>query len=62
VSLAGDLLLVPAERTARNHIVPGVGTGTKIRIARHGPQAGVLGAATVAAHEWALERAKEVAT
>ena len=59
VSLAGDLLLVPATRAALNHTVPGVGAQTKIRLARHGPQAGVLGAATVAAQEWALERAKE---
>jgi glucokinase len=61
VSLAGDLLLVPAQRSARNHIVPGIGAQTKVRLARHGPQAGVLGAATVAAQEWALERAKAVA-
>ena len=54
VSLAGDLLLVPAERAARNHTVPGLGLRTKIRVARHGPKAGVLGAATVAAQEWAL--------
>jgi glucokinase len=58
VSLAGDLLLVPAQRSARNHTVPGVGLHTKIRLARNGPQAGVLGAATVAAQEWAMERAK----
>jgi glucokinase len=58
VSLAGDLLLVPAQRSARNHTVPGVGERTKIRLARHGPQAGVLGAATVAALEWAAERAR----
>ena len=58
VSLAGDLLLVPAERTARHHTVPGGGLHTKVRLARHGPQAGVLGAATVAAQEWALQRAK----
>jgi glucokinase len=58
VSLAGDLLLVPAERTARRHTVPGAGRQTKIRLARHGPQAGVLGAATVAAQEWALQRAR----
>jgi glucokinase len=54
VSLAGDLLLVPAERAARKHTVPGLGLRTTIRVARHGPQAGVLGAATVAAQEWAL--------
>ena len=58
VSLAGDLLLKPAERTARKHTVPGAGHTTKIRLARHGPQAGVLGAATVAAQEWALARAR----
>jgi glucokinase len=58
VSLAGDLLLVPAQRTARRHTVPGLGERTKIRVAHHGPQAGVLGAATVAAQEWALERAR----
>jgi hypothetical protein len=29
-----------------------------VRLARHGPQAGVLGAATVAVQEWALARAK----
>jgi glucokinase len=61
VSLAGDLLLVPAERTARHHTVPGAGRQTKVRLARHGPQAGVLGAATVAVQEWALARAKEPA-
>jgi glucokinase len=58
VSVAGDLLLVPAERAARNHTVPGLGDRTKIRLARQGPHAGVLGAATVAAQEWALQRAK----
>jgi glucokinase len=61
VSLAGELLLVPAERTARRHTVPGAGLQTTIRLARHGPQAGVLGAATVAAQEWAHSRAQEVA-
>jgi glucokinase len=52
VSLAGDLLLVPAERTARRHTVPGAGVSTTIRLAHHGPRAGVIGAATVAAQEW----------
>jgi glucokinase len=59
VSLAGDLLLVPAERSARRHTVPGLGTQTKVRLARHGPLAGVLGAATVAAQEWADRRSQE---
>jgi glucokinase len=58
VSQAGDLLLVPAERTARRHTVPGAGKQTKVRLARHGPLAGVLGAATVAVQEWGLSRAK----
>lgn len=60
VSVAGDLLLVPAERSARNHTVPGAGRRTTIRLARHGPQAGVLGAATVALQEWAHDRAKQI--
>jgi len=52
VSRAGDLLLEPAERVAFRHVLPGVGTKTKIRLARHGPQAGVLGAALIAAQEY----------
>ena len=59
VSRAGDLLLEPIRRAAFQHVVPGAGTETTIRIARHGPQAGVLGAATMAAHEYTLERTKE---
>jgi glucokinase len=53
VSRAGDLLLEPARRSARNHVVPGLGLHTEIRIARHGPRAGVLGAALLAAQEYA---------
>ena len=56
VSTAGDLLLEPAERVAFQHVLPGVGTKTKIRLARHGPRAGVLGAALMAAQEY---RSKE---
>jgi len=52
VSTAGDLLLEPAERVAFRHVLPGVGTRTKIRLARHGPRAGVLGAALIAAQEY----------
>ena len=52
VSNAGDLLLEPAERVAFRHVLPGVGTRTKIRLARHGPRAGVLGAALIAAQEY----------
>jgi glucokinase len=56
VSTAGDLLLVPARRTAFRHVLPGVGSRTRIRLARHGPRAGVLGAALMAAQEWELDR------
>ena len=52
VSTAGDLLLEPAERVAFQHVLPGVGSKTKIRLARHGPRAGVLGAALMAAQEY----------
>ena len=55
VSIAGDLLLEPARRSAFRHVVPGAGTATKIRLARHGPRAGVLGAALIAAQEWEEE-------
>jgi glucokinase len=55
VSNAGDLLLEPAADTAFRFVLPGVGTATKIRLARHGPRAGVLGAALIAAQEWMLD-------
>jgi glucokinase len=48
---AGDLLLEPARRTAAAYVLPGLGTATTIRVARHGVQAGVLGAALLAVHE-----------
>jgi glucokinase len=51
---AGSLLLEPARRVALEHILPGLGGRTTIRLARHGVQAGVLGAALLAEHE--LER------
>ena len=53
VSRAGELLLEPARRSADRHVVPGLGLRTKVRIARHGPRAGVLGAALLAAQEYA---------
>jgi glucokinase len=53
VSSAGDLLLEPARRTALEYVLPGVGTRTQIRLARRGPEAGVLGAALLAATEGA---------
>jgi glucokinase len=55
VSTAGELLLEPARGTAFKYVLPGVGTKTQIRLARHGPRAGVLGAALMAAQEWELD-------
>jgi glucokinase len=51
VSLAGELLLEPARTVAALYTVPGLGQNTTIRLARHGAQAGVLGAALMAAQE-----------
>jgi glucokinase len=51
VATAGELLLEPARQTAERFVLPGVGERTEIRLARHGPNAGVLGAALLAAHE-----------
>jgi glucokinase len=51
VSTAGELLLDPARAVAERYTVPGLGRRTTIRLARHGAQAGVLGAAMVAAQE-----------
>jgi glucokinase len=48
---AGELLLEPARRTAAAYVLPGLGRQTTIRVARHGVQAGVLGAALLAVHE-----------
>ena len=48
---AGDLLLEPAKRVAAGYVLPGLGTRTTVRLARHGVRAGVLGAALLAAHE-----------
>lgn len=51
VSAAGELLLEPARRVAAQYVLPGVGTRTEIRLARHGARAGVLGAALLAKTE-----------
>jgi glucokinase len=48
---AGALLLEPARRIAGDYVLPGLGTRTTIRLARHGVRAGVLGAALLAIHE-----------
>src|SRR3954453_3454591 len=55
-SAAGELLLHPARETAERFIVRGVGTRTEIRVARYGPEAGVLGAALMAGQELLLEQ------
>ena len=52
VSEAGDLLLAPAVRIARQYALPGVGTETKIRLAVHRNDAGVFGAALLAQSEF----------
>ena len=51
VSTAGELLLGPAREVARRFALPGVGERTEIRLARHGRQAGVRGAALLAGLE-----------
>jgi glucokinase len=48
---AGDLLLEPVLRVARGYTLPGLGTRTTVRLARHGVGAGILGAALLALHE-----------
>ena len=58
VSAAGELLLAPARETAWKYAVPGAGSRCNIRLARHGPRAGVLGAALLAAQEYAEETGK----
>jgi glucokinase len=55
VSAAGELLLGPARETAWKYAVPGAGTQCEIRLARHGARAGVLGAALLAAQEYASD-------
>ena len=59
---AGDLLLQPARRTASAYVVPGLGSRTTIRTARHGVRAGVLGAALLAVHELAGSSAASTPT
>jgi glucokinase len=55
VSVAGELLLGPAREVARGFVLPGVGERTEIRLARHGRDAGVRGAALLAGLELAHE-------
>ncbi|MHB8659841.1 MAG: ROK family protein [Solirubrobacteraceae bacterium] len=48
---AGDLLLGPVREVAGEYVLPGLGTRTTMRLARHGVRAGVIGAALLAEHE-----------
>lgn len=59
-ALAGELLLGPATRVARQYAHPGLADHATIRLARHGVRAGVLGAALLALHE--LEHSHEPST
>jgi glucokinase len=56
VSVAGELLLGPAREAARRFVLPGVGERVEIRLARHGSEAGVRGAALLAGLELAGAR------
>jgi glucokinase len=60
VSAAGELLLAPAREVAWKYAVPGAGSTCSIRLARHGPRAGVLGAALIAAQEYAEETGRDM--
>jgi glucokinase len=53
---AGALLLEPARRVALEYALPGLGSHTTIRLARHGGNAGLLGAALLARCELELQR------
>lgn len=55
---AGELLLGPAREVAAAYVVPGAGESTNIRLAHHGPEAGVLGAALLARQELEAETAE----
>jgi glucokinase len=48
---AGEPLLEAVRRVALAYVGPGLGARTRIRLARHGAQTGVLGAALLARHE-----------
>ncbi|WP_040599171.1 ROK family protein [Patulibacter medicamentivorans] len=56
VSRAGELLVGPAREAARRLLLPGLGTDTEIRVAQHGPRAGVRGAALLARIEESTAR------
>lgn len=49
---AGRLLLDPAVRVSQDYVHPGLAGHARIRLARHGARAGVLGAVLLAMHEY----------
>ncbi len=55
-SRAGELLLEPARASAARFVIPGVGTETRIELARYGTEAGVRGAALLAKLELEVDR------
>jgi glucokinase len=56
---AGELLLEPARRVAEAYVMPGVGTRTRITLARYGNGAGMRGAALLAGQELAAEQGED---
>jgi glucokinase len=54
---AGEMLLKPAVEIARGYVHPGLQERINIRLARWGPEAGVVGAGLLAVHE--LERSAQ---
>lgn len=56
VAAAGEWLLEPVREAAARYVIDGVGTKTEIRLARYGNDAGVRGAALLAAHELAADQ------
>jgi len=57
-AVAGELLLEPATRVSNEYVHPGLLGHARIRLARHGVRAGVLGAALLALHECEHEPAE----
>ena len=53
---AGDLLLEPAKRVADQYVNPGLRGNATVRLARHGVDAGALGAALLARYELEAQR------
>jgi glucokinase len=57
---AGELLLEPARRVAEAYVMPGVGTRTRVTLARYANKAGMRGAALLAGQELASEQGEDV--